>query len=119
MAFRGSSKKLYEEDNGNFLDLIEIITELDPIMKEYIRCIQEKEIHYYDLNHKIQNEFMLMLAGEIKSAITETVKEAKYFSVILDCTPDINHEEQMFLIIRGVNVSTSPVKLEEFFFRIP
>ena len=74
-----------------------MIAEFDPIMKEHLRRIQEKEIHYHYLSHKIQNEFILMLAGEIK---TEGVD------------PDISHEEQMSLTIRCVDVSASPVKVE-------
>ena len=56
-----------------------------------------------------------MLVGEIESAIVKKVSEAKYISVILYCTPYISHEEQMYVIIRYVDVLASPVKVEEFF----
>ena len=35
LAFRGTNKKLYEESNGKFLGVLQMIAEFDPVMQHH------------------------------------------------------------------------------------
>lgn len=114
-AFRGKTEKLYERNNGNFLGLIEMLVKFDPVMEEHVRRIKDRETHNHYLGHNIQNELIELMASEVKKIIIDKLKLSKYFAIILDCTPDVSHKEQMSLIVRFVDVSQPDVKVVEHF----
>ncbi|XP_073523301.1 zinc finger MYM-type protein 1-like isoform X1 [Phyllobates terribilis] len=98
LAFRGSN-------NGNFLKFVEYLAVFDPVMCEHIRKIRDKEIHAHYLGKTIQNEMIQLLSNGIQVKILDDVKTAKYFSIVLDCTSDVSHVEQMTIIVRFVSTS--------------
>ena len=107
LAFHDTNEKLHQNSNGYFLGLIETLDAFDPIVQEHVCCITHDETHAHYLGYNIQNEFILLLACAIKNKTVKKIKETKYFFVILECTLDISNQEQMSLIIRYVDVSST------------
>lgn len=104
LAFCGSSEKLYSANNGNLLMFVEYLALFDPVMSEHLHKVKDKERMVRYLGKDIQNELIQLLAGAIKQKILAHVNSAKYYSIILDCTPDVSHTEQMTMIICYVDV---------------
>ena len=54
LVFRGTNAKLYENNNENFLGLIEMLVEFDLVIKEHVDRIINDDIHFHYLGHNIQ-----------------------------------------------------------------
>ena len=39
----------------------------------------------------IQNEFIELLASQVRQKIIREIKEAKYYAILFDSTPDLSH----------------------------
>ncbi|XP_022873010.1 uncharacterized protein LOC111391960 [Olea europaea var. sylvestris] len=46
LSFRGDDERLNVENNGLFLQMVEMVSEFDPVMKEHLRRANAKEIQY-------------------------------------------------------------------------
>ncbi|XP_065651141.1 zinc finger MYM-type protein 1-like [Hydra vulgaris] len=108
LAFRGTHEKLNTADNGNFLKFVEFLALFDPLMDDHLRKIKDNETHVHYLGKDIQNELIHLLSNAIKQKILKSACDAKYFSIIIDCTPDAGHVEQMTMIIRFLDVISNP-----------
>lgn len=115
LAFRGSSDKLYDRNNGNFLKLVELFAKFDPVMETHLEKVLKKSNSVHYLSKDIQNEILEILANEIRNKILGSIRESKYYSIILDCTPDASKTEQMTIVIRFVTCNNEVVEINENF----
>lgn len=115
MALRGSTDILNKPDNGNFLKEVELMAKFDPVMKQHVARVKSgagNHTHY--LGKRIQNELIDSTSSKILESIVEEIKTSKYFSIILDCTPDLSHEEQLSVIVRMVSQEDVPQVKKHF-----
>ena len=58
------------------------------------------QVHY--LSPETQNEFIKECSVVVKAVILDERREAKYYAIIIDATPDSAHKEQETFILRYV-----------------
>ncbi|KAK0150731.1 repressor of the inhibitor of the protein kinase [Merluccius polli] len=114
LAFRGSSEKLFQPDNGHFLKEVELMAKYDVVLENHLNRIKDGETHAHYLSKDIQNELIQLVSDRILETIVTQIRDSKYFSIILDCTPDISHQEQMSIILRSVALKGQPEIQEHF-----
>ena len=117
LALRGHRESLDAEENpGNFIELVKLISSYDPVLREHLTRIRmAPNITVTYLSPKIQNELIELLARHVKQKIVNNIKEAKYYSMLFDSTPDISHTDQMTQIIRYVVIQEGTVQILESF----
>ncbi|XP_065674141.1 zinc finger MYM-type protein 1-like [Hydra vulgaris] len=117
LAFRVSDTAIGSKSNGNFLGVFELLAKYDTVLNELMQRIQDKETKEHYLSNDTQNELIRLLAREIESKNLSKVKKAKYYSIILDCTPDVSHKEHMSIILRSVTCTPGVgIDISENFF---
>ncbi|XP_016311368.1 zinc finger MYM-type protein 1-like [Sinocyclocheilus anshuiensis] len=101
LAFRGSSEIFSRADNGNYMGILELISEFDPFLKSHIQMYGNARVGTPSyLSSKTCEEFIKIMGDRLLSEIIAEVKVAKYFSISIDSTPDITHINQLTFIIR-------------------
>ncbi|GBN34922.1 Zinc finger MYM-type protein 1 [Araneus ventricosus] len=112
---RGSNETLEFSDprSGKFLNTIELVSHYHPPLREHILRHRKGQVTYF--SSKIQNEFLEIISNKIREQIMEEVKEAKYYAVMFDCTPDVSHLEQMSQVLRYVRVVENFPEITERF----
>ncbi|XP_075042362.1 zinc finger MYM-type protein 1-like [Mixophyes fleayi] len=120
LAFRGSSNLIGHPKNGNFLGMLEVVSHYDPLLAEHLKKVKQaqmekKRLQVHYLSAEIQNEFISCCAEYVFNCILKERENAKYFSIIVDATPDSAHMEQTTFILRYVLVVNNEYQVLERF----
>ncbi|XP_065680610.1 zinc finger MYM-type protein 1-like [Hydra vulgaris] len=111
MSFRGDDDRFGSVHNGNFMMSLELIAQFDPFLAQHIEKFGNKgkgSTSYLSFN--IYEQFISIMADNVIQQMVKEIKEAKYFSISIDSTPDISHADQLSFIFRYVQKNGCPVE---------
>ncbi|XP_065662788.1 uncharacterized protein LOC136085413 [Hydra vulgaris] len=103
LAFRGDNQLHNSPNNGNYLGCIDLLAKFDPYLREHIQRYGNPgrgNVSYFSAN--ICDELINILGGKVLKQIISEIKDAKYYGISIDSTPDISHVDQLTLVIRYV-----------------
>ena len=83
-----------DENRGNFLEILNFLKNYCEILQENIPN-NAKYTH-----HSVQNAVLEILSEIILEEITEEIREAEYFTILVDETKDLSKTEQLTFVIR-------------------
>lgn len=103
LALKGSDEILGSSHNGNLLMCLEMLAEFDSFTREHIRRFGRPgngRTNY--LSSTTYQEVVHIMAQKCRGSIVPDLKAAKYYSIIVDSTPDIAHFDQLAIVVRYV-----------------
>jgi hypothetical protein len=97
LAFRGDDESKESSNKGNFVELLETMSELSPQLRERLRT---RYGHYTSAEY--QNDILHCLANILRKNTVDSL--GPYWALMVDESKDISRKEQLSFVIR----STSP-----------
>lgn len=104
LPFRGNDEILGSVHNGNFLMCMELIAEFDPFLASHMSLYKDSgsgKTSY--LSFAIYEQIIKIMGKRVVEEIVAQVTAAKYYSIIVDSSPDIAHNDQLSFVLRYVN----------------
>lgn len=97
IAQRGHREDNESVNRGNFLELLSLLSNFDEIVKKKIADLPGNAKYTH---HDIQNEIINIMANMIKVEISDEIKNADHFSLLVDETKDVSKTEQISIVAR-------------------
>ena len=104
LAFRGDKEIIGSPNNGNYLGLLELIAKFDLFLSNHIENYGNKGTGSTSyLSKTIYNELILLMGKHVLQSFLDEIKQAGYFSLSVDSTPDLSYVDQLTIILRYVS----------------
>lgn len=105
VSLRGHDEKITSHNQGNFLELMKLISKYHPSVNTHLDKINKmtKGNRLTFLSNRSQNNLLKIIGETIRTKILAEVKKSELFSVIIDTTTDVSNQEQFSFILRYVN----------------
>lgn len=98
LSFRG-----HTESEGNFLQLMHLLSSNDPDLQAYLDSSSKRKF----LSPDNQNEILTTCSHAVLRQIIADVEGAKYYALIGDETTDVSRTQQMSICLRWIDSSFS------------
>ena len=95
MAQRGHRESEQSDNEGNFLEILEMIAKHNPMVAKKMKATGNAKY----TSNTIQNEILQCLASMVQDSIVKEMKESEVFSIIADETKDLQKKEQLSLVL--------------------
>jgi hypothetical protein len=115
LPLRGDNQTIGSVRNGNYLGIMELLSQYGPFLCEYITKYGStgKGIPSY-LSVTICEEFIELMGSKVLAAIVTEIMKANCFSFYVDYTRDVTHIDQLTFILRYVKNAVPKERFLQF-----
>ena len=96
ILFQGHNESNKSSHRGNFIELVHLQARYDAVLQHHLQTAARNSTY---LSADIQNQLIKALGDEVLTEITEQVREAKLFSLLVDETSDVSQLEQVSFVL--------------------
>ena len=95
LAFRGEDELFGSPHNGNYMGVLELLSKFDPFLADHISRFGNKgrgvPSYLSSTICDVSDELIEAMGADVLAEICDEVRNAKYFSLIIDSTADCSH----------------------------
>ena len=105
MPLRGH-REYNSHNQGNFLEILSTIANHDKVVEAKLKNAPRNAIY---TSPEIQNQLLQLMGESVCSMVCRAVKEAVFFSLLVDETKDASKTEQISIVLRYVDIDTASI----------